>query len=87
MQLSLYVYPRDVVGILITSLDLKAAASSGGAMSTNGVMQSTASMPVPAHEHATCLHDVQLYSDGEMVSLLWAEGEYEAVVRLGTTLE
>jgi hypothetical protein len=63
MQLSLYVYPRDVVGILITSLDLKAAASSGGAMSTNGVMQSTASMPVPAHEHATCLHDVQLYSD------------------------
>jgi len=32
-------------------------------MSTNGVMQSTESMPVPAHEHATCLHDVQLYSD------------------------
>ena len=32
-------------------------------MSTNIVMQSTASMPVPAHEHATCLHDVQLYSD------------------------
>ncbi len=32
-------------------------------MSTNSVVQSTASMPVLAHEHATCLHDVQLYSD------------------------
>ena len=32
-------------------------------MSTNSAVQSTASMFVPAHEHATCLHDVQLYSD------------------------
>src|SRR6202140_1096939 len=41
----------------------KSGSVLGGAMSTNSVMQSTASMPVPAHEHATCLHDVQLYSD------------------------
>jgi signal transduction histidine kinase len=32
-------------------------------MSTNTVMQSTVPMPVPAHDHATCLHDLQLYSD------------------------
>ena len=41
----------------------KSGSVLGGAMSTNSVMQSTASMPVPAHEHAPCLHDVQLYSD------------------------
>ena len=68
MQLSLYVYPRDVLGILLKShifiriKQNKAAASSGGAMSTNMVVQSTASMPVPADD-ATCLHDVQSYSD------------------------
>src|ERR1700694_1878236 len=35
----------------------------GEQMSTNSAVQSTASMFVPVHEHATCLHDVQLYSD------------------------
>src|SRR6202035_3805564 len=65
IQLSLYVYPRDVLGILLRPVHFhknKAAASSGGAMSTNIVVQSTASMPVPADD-ATSLHDVQLYSD------------------------
>ncbi len=31
-------------------------------MSTNSVVQSTAPVPVPADD-ATCLHDVQLYTD------------------------